>query len=121
MALIGGESQEDITEMVNNTLGDLAAILALFAGAAIKQFLSSSLGWCDHVLLASGPIGILTIVVAAIRIAGPRWLKTVIGRRVQFSATCAHGAALNNDFPTLTHPMFHFSFALAPSQRRIAG
>jgi hypothetical protein len=39
-----------------------------------------SMGWADNVLLAMGPLGILTTVVSAIRVGGVRKLKALIGR-----------------------------------------
>ncbi|RTE74643.1 hypothetical protein BHE90_010906 [Fusarium euwallaceae] len=44
------------------------------------QFISQALGWEDCVILAMAPLGIITILVSAIRAGGPAWLKTVIGR-----------------------------------------
>lgn len=44
------------------------------------QFLSQATGWDDCVLLAMAPIGIITIIVSAIRVGGPSWLKAIIGR-----------------------------------------
>jgi hypothetical protein len=37
-------------------------------------------GWLDHIIFGMGPLGILTAVVGAIRVAGPQWLKGAIGR-----------------------------------------
>lgn len=42
--------------------------------------MSQSLGWADNIIIAMAPLGILTIIVAAIRVGGPSWLKAVIGR-----------------------------------------
>lgn len=42
--------------------------------------MSQSLGWADNIILAMAPLGILTIIVAAIRVGGPSWLKAVVGR-----------------------------------------
>ncbi|OTA62868.1 hypothetical protein K449DRAFT_444335 [Hypoxylon sp. EC38] len=39
-----------------------------------------AMGWEDNIILAMAPIGIITAMVAAIRVSGPPWLKTVIGR-----------------------------------------
>ncbi|ORY10947.1 hypothetical protein BCR34DRAFT_601704 [Clohesyomyces aquaticus] len=39
-----------------------------------------SMGWADNVLLAMGPLGILTTVVSAIRVGGVRRLKALVGR-----------------------------------------
>jgi hypothetical protein len=44
------------------------------------QFLSQSTGWADVVLLAAAPLGIATIIVSAIRVGGPAWLKAAVGR-----------------------------------------
>ncbi|KAF9772568.1 hypothetical protein IL306_009724, partial [Fusarium sp. DS 682] len=44
------------------------------------QFMSQSMGWADHFILAMAPIGIITIIVSAIRVGGPSWLKAIIGR-----------------------------------------
>lgn len=44
------------------------------------QFMSQSMGWADNFILAMCPIGIITVLVSAIRAGGPSWLKAVIGR-----------------------------------------
>lgn len=38
------------------------------------------MGLADCVALAMAPIGVLTIIVSAIRVGGPTWLKAIIGR-----------------------------------------
>jgi hypothetical protein len=67
-------------EFINNLGSDLAPLLTLFGEQVTKQFLSMSLGWADHILLAVGPLGIITTVVSAIRVSNVRVLKAVIGR-----------------------------------------
>ncbi|KAF6808810.1 ankyrin repeat protein [Colletotrichum sojae] len=47
------------------------------------QFMSQSLDWVDWVVLAMAPPGIITIIVSAIRVGGPPWLKTVVGRATE--------------------------------------
>ncbi|KAF5024225.1 hypothetical protein F66182_3739 [Fusarium sp. NRRL 66182] len=42
--------------------------------------LSQSTGWADCIALAMAPVGVITIIVSAIRVTGPRWLKAVVGR-----------------------------------------
>lgn len=64
----------------NNLFSDLAPLLTLFGEQVTKQFLSMSLGWADNVLLAMSPLGIITIVVSAIRVGGVRRLKALVGR-----------------------------------------
>ncbi|PTB65592.1 hypothetical protein BBK36DRAFT_1202176, partial [Trichoderma citrinoviride] len=44
------------------------------------QFMSQAMGIADCILLAVAPIGAITTVVSAIRVAGPAWLKSFIGR-----------------------------------------
>lgn len=44
------------------------------------QFLSQSTGFTDILLLCMAPLGIITIIVSAIRVGGPTWLKAAIGR-----------------------------------------
>ncbi|KAI5787304.1 hypothetical protein EDC01DRAFT_617690 [Geopyxis carbonaria] len=71
----------------NNLFSDLAPLLALFGEQFAKQFMSQSMGWLDHVIFAMAPLGILTAIVAAIRVGGPPWLKAVIGRARENRAT----------------------------------
>lgn len=44
------------------------------------QFMSQSIGWADNIILAMAPLGIITIIVSAIRVGGPSWLKALVGR-----------------------------------------
>lgn len=44
------------------------------------QFISQSTGWADNIILAMAPLGVITIIVSAIRVSGPPWLKAMIGR-----------------------------------------
>ena len=44
------------------------------------QFMSQSTGWADNIILAMAPLGIITAIVGAIRVGGPKWLRAVIGR-----------------------------------------
>lgn len=71
----------------NNFLSDLAPLLTLFGGLVTKQFLSLSMGWADNILIAIGPLGIMTILVSAIRVSGVKELKTLIGRARESRAT----------------------------------
>jgi len=72
--------QQLAKDSVWNFLSDLGPILNLFGEGITKQFLSGSLYLEDHILLATLPIGIITITVSAIRVAGPTWLKAIVGR-----------------------------------------
>lgn len=44
------------------------------------QFMSQYMSWADNIILAMAPLGIITAIVAAIRVRGPSWLKALIGR-----------------------------------------
>lgn len=74
-------------EFSNNLFSDLAPLLTLFGEQVTKQFISQSMGWTDHILLSMAPIGIITIVVSAIRVGGAQWLKNIIGRAVESTGT----------------------------------
>lgn len=78
----------------NNIFSDLTPLLTLFGEKVTKQFLSMSMGWADNVLLAMGPLGILTIVVSAIRVGGVRQLKALVGRFVALPLALWLGAGL---------------------------
>jgi hypothetical protein len=72
----------DGEKFANSLASDFAPLLSLLGGVVIRQFLSLSIGWTDHILLGIGSIGIITIISSAIRILGPGWLKTCVGRQV---------------------------------------
>ena len=55
-------------------------LLALFGERVTMQFMSQSTGWADNIILAMAPLGIITAIIGAIRVGGPTWLKTIIGR-----------------------------------------
>lgn len=44
------------------------------------QFMSQSMGWADNIILAMAPLGVITAIVGAIRVGGPKWLRAIIGR-----------------------------------------
>ena len=44
------------------------------------QYMSQAMGWADCIVLGMAPLGIITAIVAAIRVGGPSWLKAIIGR-----------------------------------------
>ncbi|KAF2107492.1 hypothetical protein BDV96DRAFT_672970 [Lophiotrema nucula] len=67
-------------EFSNNIVSDLAPLLTLFGEQITKQFLSFSMGWADSILLAVGPLGIVTIVISTIRVGGAKRLKAFVGR-----------------------------------------
>ncbi|KAL1839402.1 hypothetical protein VTJ49DRAFT_1533 [Mycothermus thermophilus] len=59
---------------------DLAPLLTLFGERVTTQFMTQSTGWADTIILAVAPLGVITIIVGAIRVSGPSWLKAIIGR-----------------------------------------
>ncbi|KAH9236329.1 hypothetical protein K456DRAFT_1945541, partial [Colletotrichum gloeosporioides 23] len=68
------------SDFSNNLFSDLAPLLTLFGERVTVQFLSLSMGWADNILLACGPLGIVTVIISAIRIGGGQRLKALIGR-----------------------------------------
>ena len=64
----------------NNLFSDMAPILALFGEQVAKQFMSQSMGWADNILFAMASLGVITAIVGAIRVAGPPFLKIIVGR-----------------------------------------
>ncbi|CAF3624587.1 unnamed protein product [Fusarium graminearum] len=76
----GCRASDDGDDFSNNLFSDLAPLLALFGERVTMQFVSQSEGWADNIILAMAPIGIITAIVASIRVGGPPWLKAVIGR-----------------------------------------
>ena len=80
MAPINGDSSWNGAETLEKLFSGLAPLLALFGEQVTRQFLRASLGWSDLLMLASGPLGIIPVVSCAIRVAGPEWLKVLIGK-----------------------------------------
>lgn len=67
-------------DFANNLATDLAPLLSLFGEQVTKQYLSESLNSLDIFILAVAPLGILTVVVSAIRVCGKASLRAFIGR-----------------------------------------
>jgi hypothetical protein len=80
MAPINGETPEHSANLAEQVVGVFTAALALFGEQVMRQFLSTTRGWRDYLLLASGPLGVIPITINGIRIAGPEWMKVLIGR-----------------------------------------
>jgi len=55
-------------------------LLSLFGEQVTKQFMSHTMYWSDHIIFAMAPLGIIAAVVGTTRVAGPTWMKAVIGR-----------------------------------------
>ncbi|CAI0644415.1 unnamed protein product [Colletotrichum noveboracense] len=62
---------DPLDNFTNNLFSDLAPLLTLFGERVTMQFLSQSLGFADCIILAVAPLGIMTIIVSAIRVGGP--------------------------------------------------
>lgn len=73
-------SSDNGNDFTYNFISDLGPLLALFGERVAQQFMSQSMGWADNIIFAMGPLGIITAIVAAIRVGGPSWLKAIIGR-----------------------------------------
>lgn len=50
-------------------------ILAPLGERVTMQFVSQSIGWADQFILAIVPLDVITMIVNAIRVSGPPWLK----------------------------------------------
>ena len=72
----------DSDAFFNSAFFDLAPLLTLFGDVITKQFLSTSTGMADTILLGIAPIGIMTVIVSSIRVGGNNFLKSLIGRFV---------------------------------------
>ncbi|KAH9206686.1 hypothetical protein DL95DRAFT_450718 [Leptodontidium sp. 2 PMI_412] len=86
ISLAGYVAADAGDDFSNNLFSDLAPLLALFGERVTMQFMSQSMGWADNIILAMAPLGIITIIVGAIRVGGPSWLKAIIGRARQSRA-----------------------------------
>lgn len=64
----------------NNLGSDLAPLLALFGEQVTTQYLSETMDVSDCLLFALAPLGIITAIVAAIRVSGSSKLRAIIGR-----------------------------------------
>ncbi|KAF4467779.1 ankyrin repeat [Fusarium albosuccineum] len=80
LSYAAGVGADDGDDFSNNLFSDLAPLLALFGERVTMQFMSQSMGWADNLILAMAPLGIITIIVSAIRVGGPSWLKAIDGR-----------------------------------------
>ncbi|KAK0514771.1 hypothetical protein JMJ35_003388 [Cladonia borealis] len=74
-------------DFTNNLFTDLAPLLGLFGEKFAQQFLAESFTFWDHILFAMAPLGILTAIVGAIRVDGANWLKQLIGRARETTAS----------------------------------
>ncbi|KAM0425512.1 hypothetical protein ACHAPT_009301 [Fusarium lateritium] len=78
--LVDFASGDDLDDFTNSIFSDFAPFLALFGEKVTMQLLSQALDWGDCVTLAMAPLGVLTIIVSAIRVAGPTSFKAYVGR-----------------------------------------
>lgn len=67
-------------DFANNLATDLAPLITLFSEQVTKQYLSESVGLLDTFIFALCPLGVLTAIVSAIRIAGSPALRAFVGR-----------------------------------------
>jgi hypothetical protein len=66
--------------LANGLFADFAPLLTLFGEEVTKQFLTTSMGWGDDILQALAPIGIITVIVSAIRVSDYPLMKSIITR-----------------------------------------
>lgn len=70
----------DPQNFAKNAFTNFAPLLTLFGDELTKQFLSTSISRIDIILLGTAPIGIMTMIISAIRIGGNGLLKSFVGR-----------------------------------------
>lgn len=87
----------DTSNLARGLFTDLGLLLALFGDEATKQFLTVSLGLGDDLLLTIVLIGIMTIIVSAIRVGGYPWMKSFIGRHVAFISLMTLHSSLTSE------------------------
>ncbi|KAK3341869.1 hypothetical protein B0T25DRAFT_511306 [Lasiosphaeria hispida] len=75
-----------LAEFSNNLASDLGPLLALFGESMTIQYLSECTSVADYIVFATGPIGIITALVSAIRICGGTYLRAFIGRAAEGAA-----------------------------------
>ncbi|KAL7941496.1 ankyrin repeat-containing domain protein [Trichoderma barbatum] len=80
---LGCAAADDGDDFSNNLFTDLGPLLALFGERVTMQFLSQAMGISDCIILSTAPLGIITVIVSAIRVGGPSWLKALIGRATE--------------------------------------
>lgn len=74
-------------DFANNLGSDLAPLLTLFGEQVTKQYLSKSCTLTDSFIFALAPMGIITAIVAAIRVGGSQNFRSLIGRATESRAT----------------------------------
>lgn len=74
-------------DFANNLGSDLAPLIALFGEKVTTQYLSESFSILDNLVFALAPIGIITAIVAAIRVGGNAQLRSFIGRATESRGT----------------------------------
>ncbi|KAF8857732.1 hypothetical protein BDZ45DRAFT_571575, partial [Acephala macrosclerotiorum] len=76
-------------DFYNNLFSDLSPLLALFGEQVTKQYMSQSIYWTGDILLSILPLGIITIVVSAIRVRGSEGMRALVGRALEPRADAA--------------------------------
>lgn len=78
--MAGYTSATTVDNVLTDIGSDLAPLLALYGEQVTIQYLSESLTLLDNILFAIAPLGIITAMVSAIRVAGGPRLCSMIGR-----------------------------------------
>ncbi|KAI1640574.1 hypothetical protein F4809DRAFT_396532 [Biscogniauxia mediterranea] len=80
LSTAGVLAADDENDFFLNVFSDVGPILALFGDQFAQQFLSESFTIFDHIIFSCVPLGIVTAIVGAIRVQGPKIAKAFIGR-----------------------------------------
>lgn len=73
-------SDDPYEDFSNAILSDLGPLITLFGEQVTKQYMSESSTWAEHIIFAMALLESLTAIVSAIRVAGPDWLRVIVGR-----------------------------------------
>src|SRR5690606_33096547 len=73
-------AEEEDAELASNLFSDLAPLLSLFGERFVLQFLATNISLFECFIFALAPLGVLAACVAAIRVGGPAWMRSIIGR-----------------------------------------
>ncbi|RPA80761.1 hypothetical protein BJ508DRAFT_327091 [Ascobolus immersus RN42] len=74
------DDEDDVSDYATGLVSDLAPLLALFGEKFAQQYMSYATSILDSVVFALVPLGVITAIVGAIRVGGPTWLRSMIGR-----------------------------------------
>jgi hypothetical protein len=61
-------------------IANVAPLMTLVGERNAKEYMRTASSWCQLLTLATAPLGVLSIMVSAIRLSGPGFLRRLVGR-----------------------------------------